>query len=366
MTSLLFVDDESNVLDGLRRLFRSERKGWEMAFASSGHEALELLQHRRFDVVVSDMRMPGMDGAELLQHVATICPGTVRIVLSGQSERERIVRALATAHQYLSKPCDPELLRRTVAQAVRLRDRLPSTPLKRAVSTVVRVPSAPESYAALVEQFASETPDLATVAEIVASDIGMTAKVLQVVSTSFFGRPQRVRSAVQAVEILGLETIGEMLGSGSAFAAFDESSVPGIDMSERNRHAIEVAECARRIVSAETEDPQTRADAYLAGMLHDVGQIVLATQFPDEYQKAIRSAAENRIPLWMAEHDAFNAGHADIGSYLMGLWGLPEPIIEAICHFRSPEAVGTGFGLPLQAVHRANGFWQCLIEVGDA
>lgn len=102
---VLFVDDEQEVLEGLRNLLRRNRHEWDMVFALGGYEALAELSRGTVDVVVTDMRMPGMDGAQLLAQVKTVSPSTARLVLSGHAEKEAILRALPVAHQFLSKPC---------------------------------------------------------------------------------------------------------------------------------------------------------------------------------------------------------------------------------------------------------------------
>ncbi|MEO7650489.1 MAG: response regulator, partial [Bryobacteraceae bacterium] len=105
MKQLLFVDDEPKVLEGLKRSLRPMREDWNMSFVTSGAEALQTLEQAPFDVIVSDMRMPVMDGAQLLNEVRQRFPQVVRIVLSGQSDKELIYQSIAATHQYLDKPC---------------------------------------------------------------------------------------------------------------------------------------------------------------------------------------------------------------------------------------------------------------------
>jgi YesN/AraC family two-component response regulator len=108
---VLFVDDDQYILDGLQNLLRKQRSRWDMCFALGGAAALELFAAAPFDVIVSDMRMPGMDGAELLAHVRERYPAARRIVLSGYAEPAAVQRALEVAHQFLSKPCRaPDLI----------------------------------------------------------------------------------------------------------------------------------------------------------------------------------------------------------------------------------------------------------------
>lgn len=108
---ILFVDDEPMVLQGLQRVLRPLRNEWETAFANSGQEALEKLSQEPFDVIVTDMRMPGMDGGQLLTRVKERYPHMVRIILSGQADKTMVMKSVKPAHQYLAKPCDDATLR---------------------------------------------------------------------------------------------------------------------------------------------------------------------------------------------------------------------------------------------------------------
>jgi DNA-binding NtrC family response regulator len=118
---ILFVDDERKVLDGLQRMLRSMRSEWEMESAISGQEALEILEGKPFDAVVTDMRMPGMDGRQLLEQVKNLHPQVVRIILSGYTDKDLILNSVGLTHQFLSKPCDPEALKTTIARACAMR-----------------------------------------------------------------------------------------------------------------------------------------------------------------------------------------------------------------------------------------------------
>ncbi|QDU54164.1 HDOD domain-containing protein [Aeoliella mucimassa] len=354
MTSLLFVDDQANVLSGIRRMLRSYHKQWDMEFACGGHEALELMQDKRFDVVITDMRMPGIDGAALLGNVREKWPSTIRIVLSGQSDRERILCALGPAHQYLSKPCDAEKLTSTVARCCMLRDRLKNDRLKQLVSQLDTVPSSAHSLEQLTSELNSSSATIDNVAKIVAGDVGMTSKFLQLVSSSFFGQPQRVKSAEQAVSLLGLDLLRELLRIEGVFRVFEEEQFAHFSLNELTNHSRDVAECAYNIAKLESDDPQVHGDSRLAGLLHDVGKLVLATCAADEFRQAVDLAHDQQITLWEAEMHVFGSSHAEVGSYLLGLWGAPLPVMEAICLYRTPEeAESTGFS-PLVAVHAAN------------
>jgi DNA-binding NtrC family response regulator len=146
MKHILFVDDEQQILDGLKDLLRKQRKQWTMVFALGGEAALRELQQQPFDVVVSDMRMPGMDGATLLTRVKELYPSSARIILSGHAERDSIVRALPVAHQFLNKPCDAALLRMVVERACELQRLLQNEKIRCLIGKLDKLPSVPHTY----------------------------------------------------------------------------------------------------------------------------------------------------------------------------------------------------------------------------
>lgn len=114
---ILFVDDEPNILSGLKRMLRSMRKEFDLQFAGSGIEALDSMAVHESDIVVSDMRMPGMDGAELLDIIQERYPSAVRIMFTGQADQESVLRTVGVVHQFLTKPCDSDLLRSVLLRA---------------------------------------------------------------------------------------------------------------------------------------------------------------------------------------------------------------------------------------------------------
>ncbi|PQO28684.1 response regulator [Blastopirellula marina] len=355
MTKILFVDDQANVLSALRRMLHGRRDKWEMEFAGSGEEAIGRLEKESFDVVVTDMRMPGVDGAELLTHARDRWPSIVRIVLSGQSEPESILRTMGTTHIYLSKPCDAARLTTVVTQSSILRNRLPDAGIKRIVSQLGAAPCQASIYDQFVKELENPYPSIERLGALIASDIGMTAKILQLVSSSFFGQPQRVSTPEQAASLLGVTLLRELVLSSEIFQPMHLFGMEGFSLEELNRHSREVADCARMIAELETSDQRTIDDAWLAGMLHDVGKIVLACSMPGAYQEAVRLAESEGTSLWAAEKEVFGTTHAEVGSYLLSLWGLPLPICEAVGTFRSHRSFETeGNFLPVTAVHVAN------------
>lgn len=354
---ILFVDDEPNVLQGLQRMLRSMRSEWNMDFAGGGEEALRKLEEAPFDVIVSDMRMPGMSGAQLLKEVARRYPNMVRIVLSGHSDREYILQLVTTTHQYLAKPCDAETIKDTVNRACALRDLLASENLGALVSQIKSLPSLPSLYTRIIEILQSDDPSLQKIGEIVSEDIAMSAKVLQLVNSSFFGIARRISNPIQAVMFLGLETVKALVLSVQIFAKWESRKVKGFEIESLWHHSMTVGAMARRLAETEQLSAREADEAFTAGLLHDVGKLILAASLPNAYQKVLAASKAQRIPLWQVEEQAFGTTHAEVGAYLLGLWGLPTSIVEAVAwHHRPAECPAHTF-CPLTTVHVANALW---------
>ena len=342
---ILFVDDEPNVLQGLRRMLRTLRDQWQFEFAAGGPQALDCLAAAPCDVVLTDMRMPGMDGAELLHAVMQRHPTTVRIVLSGQCDRHTVLKCVGPAHQFLTKPCDADTLKATVGRACSLCDALAGSPHKGTLSRVTAVPSPPGLHDELVAELTSASASLRRVTEIMARDVGMTAKLLQLVSTSFFGSPQRVPHAAAAIRLLGLDTLKPLALTAGVWERCDLVCVDDGWLGRTLDHSLAVACAAEAIARLETADPVLVGDAFLGGLLHEVGALALASSCPpDSRQVPAGDAAE-----WQADQLA-----AEASAYLMALWGLPPPIVTAIALQPSPVRSTDQAFTALTAVHVAH------------
>jgi putative nucleotidyltransferase with HDIG domain len=335
-------------------MLRPMRDAWTSEFASSAEQALELLAKHPFDVLVTDVRMPGMDGAQLLSEVRDRYPAIVRIVLSGQCDRDALFRSVRVAHQCLNKPCDADALRATVLRACALRDLLVNERLLRLVSRLKTVPSLPSLYHEVMAELESPEPSIQKVGQIIAGDAGMTAKTLQMVNAAFFGLRSHVADPARAVVLLGAETIKALVISWHIFSRFDKAAVKSFSIDALWRHCQVTSALARQLAKAERCESKLIEYSCTAGLLHDIGKLILVGYLPDGYREVVARAREQDIALYDAEHDIFGATHAEVGAYLLGLWGLPHTIVEAVAwHHRPAECPGNTFS-PLTAVHAAN------------
>jgi len=356
MKTLLFVDDETKVLQGLQRQLYGMRRDWEMHFADSAAKALEIMAAKPVDVIVSDMMMPQMDGAELLKEISKRHPNTVRLILSGHSDREGALRLVGPAHQYLSKPCDADELRAAVGRAFALRDLLANDQLKQLVSRIDCLPAIPSLYRQLTDELGKENASMERIGEIISHDVGMTTKMLQLVNSAFFGLPQRISNPAEAVLYLGLSTVRSLVLSLEIFAQFKNPPLEGFSLDALANHSWRTAVMARRLATLQNGDAKMVDQCFLAGLVHGVGRIILAINLPEAYARVWNAAKQQAIPLWQAERAEFGATHADVGAYLLGLWGLPNPIVEAVAFQHCPSRYPGREFTPLTAVHVATVF----------
>jgi len=347
---VLFVDDEQLVLKGLQRMLRSMRQEWEMRFVTSAQSALDLIHAEPFDAVVTDMRMPGMDGVQLLAEIMKSHPDIVRIILSGQLDQEMILKTVRSAHQHLSKPCDADLLKSTLAQAFALRDILDDDNIKKLVSRIESLPSLPSLYLEIVEEVQLSNTSFQKVGKIISRDVGMMAKILQMVNSAFFGLARQVSSPKDAVSYLGFETIKSLVLIAKIFSQFNQKKLSRFSLDGLWNHSMLTGTFAKIVAQMENQSKEIIDDAYMVGLLHDLGKLVLAQNLSDLYQKALHEALNTNRCLWEIEYEHFGTSHAEIAAYLMGLWGLKYPIVEAIAFHHRPVKRGSQMGI-LAAVH---------------
>lgn len=358
--TIIFVDDEPNVLSGYRRMLRGKRSAWNLNFANGGEEALEFLKTHDVDIIVSDMRMPGMGGGELLTRVKQEYPHTIRMALSGYAETETELECAQVAHQFLLKPIEGASLVETLELALSLRSLLSDKGLQKTVAGLSSLPSLPTLYHQVLKEASSEQGSMASIAEIIAGDIAMTAKILQLVNSAFFGVRRHITELHEAVMMLGIDTIKSLVVSVHLFSSYESRTSGGLDLQQLTTHSQHVGNLASRIAKFEKMPKKLCDLSLLAGMLHDIGRLVLANSFPDEYQKVITLHDAENLQSWECETQVFGASHAEIGCYLAGLWSLPNPIIEALAYHHQPERSPAREFSPLTAVHIANALYHHL------
>lgn len=351
--TILFVDDETYILDSLRRCLRTMNQYWQILFADSAKVAMELMEQYHVDVVITDMVMPGCNGVELLGKVARTYPHTVRIILSGNTDQLAALGSTEVAHQFLNKPTSAEKLRILVERICQLRDLLDNQKYIRLATEMRSLPSLPSVYYELLEEINAPEPSIKRIGNIINNDLGMTAKILQIINSAFFGLPHRVHSVDQAVTLLGLDTLRALVLHVNIFSSFPPGHTVLSSVSSLRDHSLLVGYLAKRFLQEKQVPKKLAEKAMLAGILHDIGYLLLA-RMPETTEQVMQVVREQGYSLAEAEYMVTGISHAESGAYLLGIWGFEEELVETVAFHHSPsQAPHPGSGT-LMAVYLAN------------
>lgn len=332
---LLLVDDEAIVLRSVERLLHSAEPTWEIRTAATAEQAVSCLERHPLDVVVTDLNLgtPGMSGAELLAFVQERHPEIVRIVLSGNAGAELAQRSVPMAHLLLTKPFEPLQLRAQLRRATELCALMSDGRVRALVGSSNRLPSPPKLFHDIAVALSSRRTNVEDVAALIERDVALTAQLIRVVSSAFFGLPRRVRSARGAVAYLGFNTVKTLVLSASIVEQFRlPRQVRGLDLEALQRHGLVSAHLARQILTGSG----SAEAAFSAAMLQNVGQLLLASRAPDEYAQVLIQAREGR-PAELAERAVFGVSHAEVGAYLLSIWGLPQNLVSGVLRHHAAQ-----------------------------
>lgn len=338
---VLFVDDEEDLLLGLRSSTRRHRKRFDFDFANSGVEALGKLEEQHFDVVVSDMRMPGMNGVELLTEIARRHPHVVRIVLSGEAGSDLLLNAVHATHQWLSKPCEVDVLTEALDNAVRYRSVLHHQGVLRAVSEMDVLPSPPLLYGRLMEVATSPDASVGRIADLVKEDPAAIAKVLQL-ANSAFAAGGHVADIETAIVRIGTTNLSKLLLATSLLEEWpSDCTIPGMPRDT----CVELAQRSARFAS-ECAEANVSAEAAIAAMLHPVGLMIMARTLPEMLLACAELAAEGEIGLDEATRRLHGFHPPLLAAHVLSVWGLPTDVVLAVAHSGDEPAAATEpFGL---------------------
>ncbi|HVT34528.1 MAG TPA: response regulator [Nevskiaceae bacterium] len=351
MIDILFVDDDVPALESLQQHLADAQDTLRVRVAAGGKEALLALQAEPADVVVADLSMPEMDGAQLLRCVRDLHPRTMRVLLATPGERAQALAAMAAAHQVLVKPVAPASLRKSITRVYELQNKLHSPGVLHAISKQSSLPAVPKLYWQLAREVDGSTATSASVSAILQQDPSMTARMLQVVNSAVFSLARNITHVQDAVTYLGFEPVRSLVLAMELFRAMSALCAPqGFSLERIQNHSLRVGRIAMNLVSS-ADDKKT---AFSAAMLHDLGKMILAMAMPEEYAVVQKHAQQHGLAEYEAESDIYGCCHAEVGAHLLALWGLPHALVEAVAFHHTPASLtDEHFGIA-GAVHVAD------------
>lgn len=350
---ILFVDDDQNVLDGFRSMLHPMRKKLSCTFCTSAQKALHRVEQDSFDMVIADMRLPGLGGACLLKEVEKLHPGIIRIVLSGYSDPQALLKSATYAHQFLSKPCDTATIINTIRRMANLRHILTNESVRTIATKLDALPAMPELFLKIKQELEKKNPDLKLVANLVQEDIGLSATVMKVVNSSFFGFFDKVAAPSRAVILLGVDILKGLVMGEHFFRQIGNVDQAWYSVGKLWGHSLQTGAFAKVIAGMESKDGDFVDNCFIAGLLHDVGKLIFLTQMRKEYEAIIKAVKRMGGPVVDREQEALDVTHSEIGAYLLGLWGFSEPVVSGVWGHHAPKPCPNGINTAL-VVHVAN------------
>ena len=353
MPRILFVDDEQDILDSLRAMLRKKRREWKMNFADSGEKALEILTEKKVDIIISDIMMPVMDGATLLQKVKKEHPHWIRIVLSGQADETQVLKLVRVAHTFLSKPCEGAELIDNINRVLRLKPLLQNPEIENRLNKIEHLPTLPDNYLKLMELLQKPDSSMEEISALVANDFSVSSTVLKLVNSAFFGFFGTIKDPHRAVPLLGISLLQGLFLGVHIISVFDGKEFNEFSLDNLWKHSMNTALIAREIAKSEGLSEDDIETSFVAGLLHDIGKLIFAQEYPEEYRQVIERLRNEDTYLQQAELDQFQVSHAEIGAYLLGIWHLDEEVVLAVANHHAFRMEEEGFR-PSHCVNIAN------------
>ncbi len=351
---ILFValspDDAQRAADGLKQ--KSRR--WRLAFAPTTADAVRQLRATPFDCVVMNLQARGIDPHRFFKEVMETSPEALRIGLTGADDRHRVQQGGAPVHQFLSSPLDPMVLTAVLARAFAAQDFLSQEHFRKLVDSITSLPALPAAYSALMDELNLDDPSLERVGELVASDLALSARMLQLVNSTFFGLSRPIVHPGEAALFLGTETVKALVLALSVFSQFNLARLREFDPEALWHHSWTTGVLARRLCEFEEVERQVADEAFMAGLLHDMGKLILAANYPTLLEQNIVAAAQKGIGLWEQEFQVHGASHAELGGYVLRRWGLPQGVVDAVTFHHRPMLARMRTFSAVTAVHLAN------------
>lgn len=333
MKKILIVDDEAQILKSLTRVFFDT--DYEIYTAESGIEALKILENAEVDLVISDMRMPLMDGYELLSKIKEKYPSIIRIILSGYAEEASIFKAILhnAAKFYILKPWSNENLLEYIGQIFETEDLLKSRDILELINNIEKLPTIDTNYHKILRMIEKDEATGHISAEI-EKDLVISTKLLQIANSAYYG--VRTGSVKKATVFLGLQNLKSLIYSTAIMNSYDQYALRDkITVRLLWEHSLTTNKLLHFIYDSFLDKNIPEA-AYSAGLLHNIGALILIQNYSGQYTKMITKARAEGLNLLELERDAYHVTHQEAGGYLISWWELPFPIVEAALFHHRP------------------------------
>jgi putative nucleotidyltransferase with HDIG domain len=355
---VLFIDSNEAILQAYKEQFQYKGEDWQTFFATDATTSMEILTYSAIDIVIADLRMPMVETEPLFLLIQKGWPKVVRVIVSPTSATSKDIDLISLSHRFITKPSNLEELETIIDSIYYLQRIVLSDETRKVASEIDSIPALPEIFKQLTEEINSSDPSMKRVGEIIARDVGLSADILKMINSPYFGLKNQVSSPEHATKLLGLEVVKGVALSASLMHSF---ALTGINMDRVEsvvEHSLVTANITKLILESEKVSSVLVDMAFSAAILHDVGYLMFASSnvISEKYQGAIEISEANYRPLWEVEREILGTTHGEVGAYLLGLWGFPDAIVEAVAFHHTPGKSAGDSSMILCALHLADIF----------
>ncbi len=328
--AILFVDDEKAILNSIRREFFGSP--YKIYVASSGKEALEILEESPIHLIVSDMKMPGMDGYELLKKVKILYPSVIRLILSGFTDEKTVFKSIYNnlAKLFITKPWKKDDFRKAIEDVFKTEELLSNNLTLKFVMEIGKLPTIPSILTKISEVIENDNHNIDEIVELIESDITLSSEVLRIINSSFYGiKTASVKNAVLSLGLVNLKTIittAEVFKSGYDF--YNKNLI----WEHSNLTNNILIELYNKILNKKIPDYYSTA-----GLLHDIGKVAFFKIYNEEYDELYKTKGNLSLEeINKLEKEKFNVSHEELGGYLLRWWDIPYAIVESALYHHNP------------------------------
>jgi len=351
---IAFLIENNNFCKWLKKSMKDFKQDHVFLFFENENEVWDAVEDKEIDVIFAEIFMEDFDGLQFFESMRKEHPEIIRILLIDQHDESFVLKAYDCAHQLLDKMTTPNELMYTIDRALRLGKLLANEDLRRIISGLDSLPVMSDTYLRLIRAIQSPHTSFKEIGKIISEDASLTAKILQIANSPIYASHEKITNPMQAAVLLGINTIKALIIFVAVFSRSNTGSILKRDIKkEIENHSFRVAEKSREVIAQLSCDKETIDSVFICGLLHDFGKIILL-EIKEEYINMLKTVKDINSTILERERDLFGTTHTEIGAYLLGLWGLPDSIIEAVGNHHNPIQVDEEFVAVVAALHIAN------------
>lgn len=346
--SILIVEAEGELTKSLPGTFNGTSTDWQILRTRGTAGALDVIARRSISMVVADGANHAEDCAALFRSLQDNHPDVIRLALTPGPVTGREPGAQLLAHQVIAVDSPPADVERALARGLSARIQLQANPqLVVLMSKIDNVPTPPALYFELRDEIDSPDSDAHSIASLISRDAALSARILRIANSGYYALPCSVSDLHQATALLGTELV---LGLVLSVHLFESPPLPGVNLDALWKHCFAVSALAREIARSLGGTAADINTCSIAGLLHDLGSLVLLHNFSGIYQTMIRDAAGDESTLLKLELDHFQVGHPQLGGLMLDLWCFPEQIVKAVTHHHDSSDPGGADNTAVRAI----------------